>query len=84
MENTQIDLTDEIKSRTPDAAAAKLANLSGDDIVRELIHLSPGFAQDVLEALPTDARERATSAAPPTSLSSGSATRSTTPAPSAG
>ena len=65
MENTQIDLTDEIKSRTPDAAAAKLANLSGDDIVRELIHLSPGFAQDVLEALPTDARERATSAAPP-------------------
>ena len=64
MENTQIDLTDEIKSRTPDAAAAKLANLSGDDIVRELIHLSPGFAQDVLEALPTDARERATSAAP--------------------
>jgi len=65
MENTQIDLTDEIKSRTPDAAAAKLANLTGDDIVRELIHLSPGFAQDVLEALPTDARERATSAAPP-------------------
>jgi len=65
MENTQIDLTDEIKSRTPGAAAAKLANLTGDDIVRELIHLSPGFAQDVLEALPTDARERATSAAPP-------------------
>ena len=46
-------------------AAAKLANFSGDDIVRELIHLSPGFAQDVLEALPTDARERAISAAPP-------------------
>jgi len=59
-----VDLTDEVKSRSPGAAAAKLANLSGDDIVRELIHLSPGFAQDVLEALPTDARERATSAAP--------------------
>jgi magnesium transporter len=64
MENTQIDLSDEIKSRSAGAAAAKLANLSGEDIARELIHLSPGFAQDVLEALPTDARERATSAAP--------------------
>ena len=59
-----VDLSDEVKSRSPGSAAAKLANLSGDDIVRELIHLSPGFAQDVLEALPTDARERATSAAP--------------------
>ena len=29
------------------------------------MHLSPGFAQDVLAALPTDTRERATSAAPP-------------------
>jgi len=65
MENTHVDLADESKSRSPRGAAAKLANLSGDDIVRELIHLSPGFAQDVLEALPTDARERATSAAPP-------------------
>jgi magnesium transporter len=64
MENTQIDLSDEIKSRSAGAAAAKLTNLSGEDIARELIHLSPGFAQDVLEALPTDARERATSAAP--------------------
>ena len=64
MENTQTDLSDEVKSRSPGAAAAKLANLSGEDIARELIHLSPGFAQDVLEELPTDARERATSAAP--------------------
>jgi magnesium transporter len=64
MDSTHIDLSDEIKSRSHAAAAAKLANLSGEDIARELMHLSPGFAQDVLGALPTDARERAISAAP--------------------
>ena len=64
MDNTNVDLTDEIKSRSPTGAAEKLANLSGDLIARELMHLSPGFAQDVLSELPTDARERAISAAP--------------------
>jgi len=64
MDNTDVDLSDEIKSRSHASAAEKLANLSGDLIARELMHLSPGFAQDVLDALPTDARERATSAAP--------------------
>jgi magnesium transporter len=59
-----VDLTDEIKSRSPAGAAAKLANLPGPDLARELMHLSPGLAQDVLGALPTDARERAISAAP--------------------
>jgi magnesium transporter len=65
MANTTIDLTDDIKSRSPTGAAQKLANMGGEDIARELMHLSPGFAQDVLAELPTDARERATSAAPP-------------------
>jgi magnesium transporter len=64
MDNTHVDLSDEIKSRSHTSAAQKLANLSGGVIARELMHLSPGFAQDVLDALPTDARERATSAAP--------------------
>ena len=59
-----VDLTDEIKSRSPGAAAAKIANLSGPELANELMHLNPAFAQDVLGALPTDARERATSAAP--------------------
>jgi magnesium transporter len=64
MDNTHVDLSDEIKSRSHASAAQKLANLSGGVVARELMHLSPGFAQDVLDALPTDARERATSAAP--------------------
>src|SRR5919109_627208 len=64
MDAANIDLADEIKSRSHAGAAEKLANLSGEDLARELMHLSPGFAQDVLDALPTDARERATSAAP--------------------
>jgi len=60
-----VDLSDEIKSYSPAGAAKKLANLSGAVLARELMQLSPGFAQDVLDALPTDARERAISAAPP-------------------
>ncbi len=65
MDTNSIDLSDEVKSRSHARAAAKLVDLSGEDIARELMHLSPGFAQDVLAALPTDARERATTAAPP-------------------
>jgi magnesium transporter len=60
-----VDLSDEIETRSHAGAAEKLANLSGEVIARELMHLSPGFAQDVLGELPTDARERAVSAAPP-------------------
>jgi magnesium transporter len=59
-----VNLADEIKSRSHQGAAAKLAELGGEELARELKHLSPGFAQDVLGALPTDARERAISAAP--------------------
>jgi magnesium transporter len=65
MNTKTIDLADEVKSRSAPGAAAKLADLPGAEIVTELMHLSPGFAQDVLGALPTDARERAISAAPP-------------------
>jgi magnesium transporter len=64
MNETAVDLSDEIKSHSHARAAEKLANLTGDEIVRQLLHLSPGFAQDVLGELPTDARERAISAAP--------------------
>lgn len=59
-----VDLSDELKSRSHARAAQKLVNLNGSVIARELMHLSPGFAQDVLGALPTGARERAISAAP--------------------
>ncbi|MGH8733948.1 MAG: CBS domain-containing protein, partial [Burkholderiales bacterium] len=64
MNTKTIDLADEVKSRSAPGAAAKLADLPGAEIVTELMHLSPGFAQDVLAALPTEARERAISAAP--------------------
>ncbi|HEX2333110.1 MAG TPA: CBS domain-containing protein, partial [Burkholderiales bacterium] len=60
-----VDLSDEVESRSSGGAAEKLTGLSGSVIARELMHLSPGFAQDVLRELSTDARERAISAAPP-------------------
>ena len=59
-----VDLSDELKSYSHARAAQKLANLDGSVIARQLMHLSAGFAQDVLGALPTGARERAISAAP--------------------
>jgi magnesium transporter len=61
---TTLDLSDDIKSRSAGGAAAKLALLPGPDVAAELMHLAPGFAQDVLAALPNDARERAIAAAP--------------------
>ena len=66
MNNTDaVDLSDEVKSRSAPGAAAKLANLQGPEIVALLTNLNPGFTQDVLAALPNDARERAISAALP-------------------
>ena len=62
--STTLDLADEFKARNAPAAAAKLANLPAADLVRELMHLSPAFAQDVIDELPNDARERGISAAP--------------------
>jgi magnesium transporter len=64
MDTTALSLADEIKARNAGGAAEKLANLQGGEIANELVHLSPAFAQDVLAALPNDARERAISAAP--------------------
>jgi magnesium transporter len=59
------DLAEEIKTRSATGAAAKLAHFGGAEIAAALLRLSPGFAQDVLAALPDDARERALGAAPP-------------------
>jgi magnesium transporter len=64
MTTSSLDLSDNIKSRSARGAAAKLALLPGPDVAAELMHLAPGFAQDVLAALPNDARERAIAAAP--------------------
>jgi magnesium transporter len=64
MDTTALSLADEIKARNAPGAAGKLAILQGAEIANELVHLSPAFAQDVLAALPSEARERAISAAP--------------------
>ena len=58
------DLADEVKTRSAGAAAAKLGHVGGEEIAAALLRLSPGFAQDVLAALPDDARERTLAAAP--------------------
>src|SRR5258706_13336531 len=57
------DLGDDLKSRSATGAAAKLKDSPGGPIAATLARLNPGFAQDVLEALPSAARERAFSAA---------------------
>src|SRR3989338_8808257 len=58
------DLAEDVKSRSAEGAASKLAPLDGAQIAAALLRMSPGFAQDVLEALPDEARERALAAAP--------------------
>jgi magnesium transporter len=60
-----VDVADEVKSRSAGGAAAKLEHFGGADIATALARLSPGFAQDVLDALPEEARERALLAAAP-------------------
>ncbi|TMH70554.1 MAG: magnesium transporter [Betaproteobacteria bacterium] len=57
------DLAEEMKSRAAGSAAAKLEHFGGAEISRALSRLSPGFAMDVLDALPADARERALASA---------------------
>ena len=57
-------LADDIKSRSAPGAAAKLAEREGAEIAAELMRMNPGFAQDVLAALPNEARERTITAAP--------------------
>ena len=58
------DLAEEIQTRSASGAAAKLAPLPGTEIAAALMRLSPGFAQDVLGALPDEAREKALGGAP--------------------
>ena len=53
------DLAEEVKSRSAQSAAAKLEHFGGAEISRALSRLNPGFAMEVLDALPGDARERA-------------------------
>src|SRR5437879_12316395 len=65
VQTSAADLADEVKSRSAADAAARLASFSGLEIAAVLMRLSPGFAQDVLGALPDEARERALAAAPP-------------------
>src|SRR5258706_297029 len=57
------DLTDEVKSRAAQSAAAKLEHFGGAEISRVLAGLTPGFAQHILDALPSEARERTLAAA---------------------
>ena len=59
------DLADEVKTRSAGGAASKLQHFGGAEIAAALMRLSPGFAQDVLAALPDEARERALAAVPP-------------------
>jgi len=58
------ELAEEIKTRSATGAAAKLAGHDGPEIVAALLRLSPGFAQNILGALPDEARERVLAAAP--------------------
>ena len=57
------DLVDDVKSHSAAAAAAKLEHFGGAAIASALSRLAPGFAQEVLETLPAEARERAFAAA---------------------
>src|SRR5262245_7255147 len=65
IQRSAADLAQEVKTRSADGAAAKLQHFGGAEIAAALTRLSPAFAQDVLAALPDEARERAFGAAPP-------------------
>ena len=60
----RVDLAEDIKARSATGAAAKLSSASGVEIAGALASLNPAFIQDVLDALPDDARERTLAAAP--------------------
>src|SRR5687768_6963268 len=64
VQRTAADLADEIKARSAEGAAHKLKDFGGAEIAAALMRLSPGFGQDVLAALPDEARELAVTAAP--------------------
>ena len=64
IQRAAVDLVDEVKLRSAQGAAEKLAHYGGAEVAAALIRLSPGFAQDVLASLPPETRERAMAAAP--------------------
>src|SRR5688500_9666532 len=65
VQRSAADLADEVKTRSAEGAASKLKDFGGAEIAAALMRLSPAFAQDVLAALPDEARERALAAVPP-------------------
>jgi magnesium transporter len=64
IQRSAADLAEDVKTRSADGAADKLQHFGGAEIAAALMRLSPAFAQDVLAALPDEARERAFGAAP--------------------
>jgi magnesium transporter len=64
VQRSAADLAEEVKTRSAEGAATKLQHFGGAEIAAALMRLSPGFAQDVLAALPDEARERALGAVP--------------------
>ncbi len=64
IQRSATDLIDEVKLRSPQGAADKLAEFGGAEVAAVLIRLSPGFAQEILAELPAETRERALAAAP--------------------
>jgi len=64
IQRSAADLAEDVKTRSADGAAKKLQHFGGAEIAAALTRLSPAFAQDVLAALPDEARERAFAAAP--------------------
>ena len=61
---TESSLADDIKSRSAEAAADKLVDFGPAQIASALMQVAPGFAQDVLAALPDVTRELVFAAAP--------------------
>jgi magnesium transporter len=64
VQRSAADLAEEVKTRSAEGAATKLQPFGGAEIAAALMRLSPAFAQDVLAALPDEARERALGAVP--------------------
>lgn len=64
IQRSATDLIDEVKLQSAQSAADKLAHFGGAEVAAVLTRLSPGFAQDILAALPAETRERALAAAP--------------------
>ncbi|HLS84842.1 MAG TPA: magnesium transporter [Burkholderiales bacterium] len=57
-------LAAEVKALSAEGAASRLATHGGAELVATFMRLPPAFTQEVLAALPDDARERAFAAAP--------------------